>query len=195
MPWMIDWLTNSLHRQLKQNGNRKIIPLQKFWSRWFWDLQVALLPAVGSKLYNDPPGVELQLSRVCWFTAESKRWSHIKNTKQHQCGLSDLNLQKPIILCGDLNTSPTSLIYSRLSRFRTDVQKASGASRKPRPTFPSNTPVFRIDHIFVSDHFETMSAEAIKNALPVQASDHLPLVAEIKCSALPITALNCHVFR
>jgi endonuclease/exonuclease/phosphatase family metal-dependent hydrolase len=95
-------------------------------------------------------------------------------------GLSDLNLHKPIILCGDLNTNPSSLIYRRLSRFFTDVQKASSPIRKPRPTFPANAPVFRIDHIFVTDHFKTVNAEVVKNELTVRASDHLPLVANLR---------------
>lgn len=95
-------------------------------------------------------------------------------------GLSALDLKNPIILCGDLNARPSSLIYRKLSRLLTDVQKASSLSGKPRPTFPSNAPVLRIDHIFVSDHFNTMKAEVIESELTIRASDHLPLVADLR---------------
>jgi endonuclease/exonuclease/phosphatase family metal-dependent hydrolase len=47
-------------------------------------------------------------------------------------------------------------------------------------TFPAKVPCFRIDHIFVSDHLVPMRVKAIKNPQTMAASDHLPLVADLR---------------
>lgn len=53
----------------------------------------------------------------------------------------------PIILIGDFNTLPRSRAYRRLTRQLVDAQRARPDAR-PRPTFPSHLPMFRIDHAF-----------------------------------------------
>jgi endonuclease/exonuclease/phosphatase family metal-dependent hydrolase len=95
-------------------------------------------------------------------------------------GLRDVAVREPIIFCGDLNANPSSLIYRRLSAYLNDVQKEPDPSRRPRPTFPSKIPVLRIDHILISDRFQTVHSEVTRNALTAKASDHLPLVADLR---------------
>jgi endonuclease/exonuclease/phosphatase family metal-dependent hydrolase len=88
---------------------------------------------------------------------------------------------EPLIFCGDLNAGPLSKTYRILSRFLTDVQKDKNNPHlsKGRPTFHSKSPLFRIDHIFVSHHFRTLRVE-VKNTLEIRtASDHLPLIADL----------------
>jgi len=87
--------------------------------------------------------------------------------------------EEPLVLCGDLNAGPLSATYRKLSRHFIDVQKAIKDPRLPRPTFHSRSPLFRIDHIFVSEHFTTLKVEVKRTPDTEMASDHLPLVAEL----------------
>jgi endonuclease/exonuclease/phosphatase family metal-dependent hydrolase len=99
------------------------------------------------------------------------------------CDLSKSPLDKPLIFCGDLNAKPGSLSYRRIASHLSDVQKAPNRSVRPEPTFPSKVPTFRIDHIFVSHHCQIMHSEVIRNPLTINASDHLPLIADLKVSS------------
>jgi endonuclease/exonuclease/phosphatase family metal-dependent hydrolase len=94
-------------------------------------------------------------------------------------GLSASPSNEAIILCGDLNAGPSSLVYDTCSRVLNDVQCAFGPSRLPQSTFHAKRPVFRIDHIFVSDHFTPIGADVVRNPQTVEASDHLPLTADL----------------
>jgi endonuclease/exonuclease/phosphatase family metal-dependent hydrolase len=51
---------------------------------------------------------------------------------------------------------------------------------KPRNTFFGRHPVFRIDHIFCSPDFKTEKVDVPRTHLTRLASDHLPIVAEIR---------------
>lgn len=84
--------------------------------------------------------------------------------------------QQPLIVCGDFNASPWSVVYRRLSRDLRDAQ----CGKKRHATWPSRLPVLRIDHIFVSSELEVRSTEVVDDPWAKVASDHLPLVAELE---------------
>jgi endonuclease/exonuclease/phosphatase family metal-dependent hydrolase len=84
----------------------------------------------------------------------------------------------PAVLLGDLNTGARSDAYRALAEAMQDVQLASDAPLQP--TFHTRLPVRRIDHIFVSPTIEVMHAEARRTPLARIASDHLPLVADLR---------------
>jgi endonuclease/exonuclease/phosphatase family metal-dependent hydrolase len=88
---------------------------------------------------------------------------------------------EPVIFCGDLNAGPLSKTYRTLSRHLVDVQKAikGPGGSAAQPTFHSRSPLFRIDHIFVSRHFRCVNVEVTKNPATQAASDHLPLTADL----------------
>jgi endonuclease/exonuclease/phosphatase family metal-dependent hydrolase len=88
----------------------------------------------------------------------------------------------PVILAGDFNATPRSRGYRRLTARLTDTQRAPGASRA-RPTFPTRYPALRIDHVFVDRAIEVLSAETIRTPLALIASDHLPVVAQVRVRA------------
>ena len=88
--------------------------------------------------------------------------------------------EEPVILCGDLNAVPLSPAYRRLSRYLTDAQRSSIHSDRRHPTFPSRGPFFRIDHIFVSEHFRSVKVIVPINKKTRMASDHLPLCADLE---------------
>ncbi|MGD2099296.1 MAG: endonuclease/exonuclease/phosphatase family protein [Desulfobacterales bacterium] len=88
--------------------------------------------------------------------------------------------EEPVIFCGDLNAGPLSPVYRRLSRYMTDAQKNSLHSKGALPTFPSRRPLFRIDHIFTSQHFRVLNTVVPINDDTRLASDHLPLCADLQ---------------
>ena len=95
--------------------------------------------------------------------------------------LASVPAGEPVIFCGDFNAGPLSKTYRTLSRHLADVQKEikgqGGAASQP--TFHSRSPLFRIDHIFVSPHFRIIGVEVIKTPDTQTASDHLPLAADL----------------
>ena len=88
----------------------------------------------------------------------------------------------PQVICGDLNASPFSPVYRRLKRDLVDAQRANGS--RAAATWPSRLPFARIDHLFTSKSIDVGHCEVRRDALSMVASDHLPLVAELSCSAL-----------
>jgi endonuclease/exonuclease/phosphatase family metal-dependent hydrolase len=87
-----------------------------------------------------------------------------------------------VIFCGDLNAGPFSPGYQRLTRTLSDVQKGLKKPVRPRATYPSRRPLFRIDHMFVSKNFEVLDVKIPITSGTRLASDHLPIVAELKLS-------------
>jgi endonuclease/exonuclease/phosphatase family metal-dependent hydrolase len=90
--------------------------------------------------------------------------------------------QEPVILCGDFNMLPGSLPYRLATQRLRDVQLAA-EGHKPVNTFSSLKPLLRIDHMFLSQHFDAQSIVAVRNDLTRVASDHLPLLAELRVAA------------
>ncbi len=82
-----------------------------------------------------------------------------------------------VVLAGDLNSLPGGRVHHAFAARLRDAHAAGGA---PRATFPSGFPTVRIDHLFVSDDIEVLSAGVVRTELARIASDHLPLVAELK---------------
>ena len=95
--------------------------------------------------------------------------------------LASVPAGEPLIFCGDFNAGPLSKTYRTISRHLADVQKEiqGPGGAVSQPTFHSKSPLFRIDHIFVSRHFRTVNVEVIKTPATQTASDHLPLTADL----------------
>jgi endonuclease/exonuclease/phosphatase family metal-dependent hydrolase len=87
--------------------------------------------------------------------------------------------QAPVVFCGDLNALPSSPVCSRLKGRLADVQDLA-VGHRPRGTFSSRMPNLRIDHVFVSAGVEVTGIEVGDSELARVASDHLPLVAELR---------------
>jgi endonuclease/exonuclease/phosphatase family metal-dependent hydrolase len=84
----------------------------------------------------------------------------------------------PVVLCGDLNARPNSRCYRVFASALRDV--ASFSEGPPKPTYFSPKPVSRLDHIFVSKDLLATHSDVIESQLARIASDHLPLVANIR---------------
>ncbi len=93
--------------------------------------------------------------------------------------LGQLGEDDPLIICGDLNALPSSFVHREIcTRFR-DVQTIV-AEHRPMRTLYGRYPLGRIDHIFISSHFEAHRVEVPRTTLTRVASDHLPLFTELK---------------
>jgi endonuclease/exonuclease/phosphatase family metal-dependent hydrolase len=86
---------------------------------------------------------------------------------------------EPVLLCGDFNALPGSAPHRLAAGRLRDVQ-APRAGFRPLGTFSSVQPLVRLDHIFASAHFEHQGVVVVRNALTRLASDHLPLVADLR---------------
>lgn len=102
--------------------------------------------------------------------------------------LSHADCVGPTIFCGDLNALPRSLVCRALcQRFR-DAQLGLNGHR-PKKTFFSRFPIGRIDHVFVSQHLEVVAAHVPRSKLIRAASDHLPLIVDLRLQPLGIQAV------
>lgn len=93
--------------------------------------------------------------------------------------IGGIELDEPIILAGDFNTFPNTFPYRTLVSRLHDAQILMRNFR-PLKTFSVASPIFRIDHIFVSGHFDVHRIQVPRNHLTRIASDHLPLIADLK---------------
>jgi endonuclease/exonuclease/phosphatase family metal-dependent hydrolase len=93
--------------------------------------------------------------------------------------IGSIPADEPVILCGDFNALPGSAPYRFTASKLRDVQSTVGGHR-PLATFSSTQPLVRLDHIFTTPHFERQRVMVVRNDLTRVASDHLPLVVDLR---------------
>jgi len=84
---------------------------------------------------------------------------------------------EPLILLGDFNATPRYAAYKRMTERLSDARRLA-PGRAAAPTFPSQLPILRLDHLFVSPGVRVDGVHAPDTALARVASDHLPLVMD-----------------
>ncbi|MGC1304375.1 MAG: endonuclease/exonuclease/phosphatase family protein [Caulobacteraceae bacterium] len=108
---------------------------------------------------------------------------------QVECLLGEAWLSHPerrgaTVLLGDFNATSRYAAYRALTGRLRDVQRGPDGKRIRRQrsvrTFPSRAPLLRIDHMFVTPDVEVLSVHAPDGPLARMASDHLPLVVDVK---------------
>lgn len=87
----------------------------------------------------------------------------------------------PLVVCGDFNAIPLSPAYRRFRRVFRDAQLSVGGYR-PRNTWPSRFPFFRIDHVFTNHEVAVRNVEVPRDRMTRAASDHLPLIVDVNFS-------------
>jgi endonuclease/exonuclease/phosphatase family metal-dependent hydrolase len=87
----------------------------------------------------------------------------------------------PRILLGDFNATAASVVYRTLTA-RLSAARRLAPKLTPTSTFPSQLPVLRIDHLFVSRDIRVTDVFAPYEPLTRRASDHLPLVMDFELS-------------
>lgn len=84
----------------------------------------------------------------------------------------------PVVLCGDFNSVPSSLVCRMLRTRLRDVQ-LEHETHRPRATFFTRFPMARIDYVFVSPGVGIRDIDVPSGAPVRVTSDHLPLVVDL----------------
>jgi len=85
----------------------------------------------------------------------------------------------PLILVGDLNATRGTSVYKLLTRELADATKQVPRLKRIA-TFPSISPVLRIDHVLVSRGIRVTDARVPATLQARTASDHRPLVVDFE---------------
>jgi endonuclease/exonuclease/phosphatase family metal-dependent hydrolase len=101
--------------------------------------------------------------------------------------LGGIPADEPVILCGDFNLSPGGAGYRLLTSRLRDAQLALDG-HGPLRTFSSIQPFMRIDHVLLSPQFEVTAVNVPRNDLTRVASDHLPLVIDVRVMSSTVAA-------
>jgi endonuclease/exonuclease/phosphatase family metal-dependent hydrolase len=103
--------------------------------------------------------------------------------RRHQAGrlsaiLHDRRVGVPKIVLGDFNEWMKGLATSTLSERLQSIDLRRHLRR--RRTYPGVFPVLHLDHIYYEGKVEVVKLELPRTRLSLMASDHLPLVAELR---------------
>jgi endonuclease/exonuclease/phosphatase family metal-dependent hydrolase len=92
--------------------------------------------------------------------------------------LHDRRVATPKIVLGDFNEWMKGLATATLSERLKSIDLRSHLRR--RRTYPGILPVVHLDHIYYEGQVEVVKVELPRTRLSLMASDHLPLVADLK---------------
>ena len=92
--------------------------------------------------------------------------------------VDDRRVPDPKILLGDFNEWGRGLVADVLAERLESVDLFKHLRR--RRTYPGFFPVLHLDHIYFSGEIEVRRIEMPRTRLTLVASDHLPLVADIR---------------
>jgi endonuclease/exonuclease/phosphatase family metal-dependent hydrolase len=90
----------------------------------------------------------------------------------------DRHVTGPKLLLGDFNEWMRGLVTRTLSERLNSVDLRDHLKR--RRTYPGVFPVLHLDHIYYTGRLEVMHIELPRSRLALVASDHLPLVADVR---------------
>ena len=98
--------------------------------------------------------------------------------------LLDEKLKDPIVVAGDFNDKPISVVHSRFQDHFRDAFKLTGGLTNGRKrnaaTFRWGPLRLKLDHIYVSDKLKPVESYVVNTPLSRIASDHMPLVAIVE---------------
>jgi endonuclease/exonuclease/phosphatase family metal-dependent hydrolase len=94
--------------------------------------------------------------------------------------VSDRHVAGPKIVLGDFNEWMRGLATTLLSEKLKSVDL--GEYLRSRWTYPGVFPVLHLDHIYYAGKVEIVDIELARTRLSLVASDHLPLIADIRVS-------------
>jgi endonuclease/exonuclease/phosphatase family metal-dependent hydrolase len=103
--------------------------------------------------------------------------------RRHQAGrlaniVSDRHVPGPKLVLGDFNEWMRGLATTLLSAKLNSVDLRDYL--KHRRTYPGLFPILHLDHIYYAGKLEIVAIELPKTRLSLVASDHLPLVADVR---------------
>ena len=92
--------------------------------------------------------------------------------------VTDRHVPGPKLVLGDFNEWMRGLVTSTLSARLNSVDLRNFLRR--RRTYPGVFPLLHLDHIYYAGRVEVVGIELPRTRLALVASDHLPLVADVK---------------
>lgn len=92
----------------------------------------------------------------------------------------DRRIETPKIVLGDFNEWMRGLATATLNERLQSIDIAAHLRR--RRTYPGFFPILHLDHIYYEGHVEVTSVELPRTRRSLIASDHLPLVANLRIS-------------
>ena len=95
--------------------------------------------------------------------------------------VTDRHVSGPKLVLGDFNEWMKGLVTSTLSARLNSVDLRNFLRR--RRTYPGVFPLLHLDHIYYTGHVEIVGIELPRTRLSLVASDHLPLVADVRVGA------------
>jgi endonuclease/exonuclease/phosphatase family metal-dependent hydrolase len=98
------------------------------------------------------------------------------------------DLHHPVVLMGDFNDRPISVVHRSLRRHFNDAYNAAG--RYWGPTFKVGPIPIRLDHIYVGSSIRVLDCRVRTDALTRVASDHRPVIATVEVAWPAVSALK-----
>ncbi len=128
------------------------------------------LPAIIRRMADNRDVITEELVHVHEKVSKSssRRQDQIRTLKDD---ISKISI--PSIICGDMNDTPMSYSYRKLSEGRKDTFEEAGAGFAA--TYSILWPLLRIDYFFVPENCNVISHRTLKTDL----SDHYPVLTEI----------------
>jgi endonuclease/exonuclease/phosphatase family metal-dependent hydrolase len=121
------------------------------------------------------PGATLHLYNVHLGTAILERRHQAQRLASIVC---DRHTVGPKLVLGDFNEWMRGLATNLLSEKLNSVDLRNYLKRKR--TYPGFLPILHLDHIYYAGRIEITSIELPRTRLSLVASDHLPLVADVR---------------
>jgi endonuclease/exonuclease/phosphatase family metal-dependent hydrolase len=87
-------------------------------------------------------------------------------------------LHHPVVVMGDFNDRPISVVHRNLRKHFADAFRASG--KRWGPTFRAGPIPIRLDHIYVSEGIRVLDCWVRNDELTRVASDHRPVIASVE---------------
>jgi endonuclease/exonuclease/phosphatase family metal-dependent hydrolase len=150
------------HEALPDLPGRDLEPRSALWARVDWH------------------GVDLQVMTTHLGLNRSERLAQIDALLGERL-LGSGAFRDPAIFCGDLNAPGGSEACRRIATRLHDARLSPNAV-PPLRTWTSRWPMRHLDHVFASASVHVERLEAPRTALTRLASDHLPLVADLRLS-------------
>ena len=105
------------------------------------------------------------------------RWIYWIRSRRRQRNLPREELRHPVILMGDFNDRPISVVHRSLRQHFTDAFAAVG--KRSGATFRLGPIPMRLDHIYVSRSIRVLDCWVRNDELTRMSSDHRPVIASV----------------
>jgi endonuclease/exonuclease/phosphatase family metal-dependent hydrolase len=169
-------------------------PTRQLWGHQFGNVVLARFPVVRQVPYNlswktceprgcvrvdlDVEGMLLHFYNVHFGTAILER----RVQAERLAGIvSDRRVTGPKVVLGDFNEWTRGPASALLSERLQSIDLGAHLQRKR--TYPGLLPLVHLDHIYYQGSVEVEKVELIRTRRALIASDHLPLVAELRVTA------------